>query len=84
MSRDNEENSLRRANRVNLITGSLPSPPLLLVGSSIMIRTEVYESGRKGGKARRSFRVKEFEPSREPPAGYVETACLHLHLHRLV
>lgn len=27
-----------------------------------MIRTRVYESGRKGGKAQRSFRVKEFEP----------------------
>jgi len=33
-----------------------------------MIRTEVYESGRKGGKAQRSFRVKEFEsqPSSSP------------------
>jgi len=40
-----------------------------------MIRTEVYESGRKGGKAQRSFRVKEFEsqPSNSP-------AVLKLHV----
>jgi hypothetical protein len=73
VSRDNEENSLRRANRVNLIT----------VPVGITICAEVYESGRKGGKARAracNAGLPRERISAEPGAESREPRVLKLHV----